>query len=422
MKVAFDVKLSAARWGGVEKQFARFLSATRDDPRIETLLFSRWTSDRHDEVVTALDSLSERAFDARWIGPFVVPKPLRIGRQVRYARRRKVDVVININRFRSVDAARTAAGAGARSIYWERGAAWFSPQKPTKHGFEHAYDLYLANSRAAHAMLRQVWAVDKPIRILAPAVWEFDLDRPQKARSLDAARPLRLGFAGRLRAFKGGVLAVHAVADLRRRGIDAELLVAGLGDDSARMESLATRLGVAEAVKFLGLVRDMGAFYDGIDILLHPALREPYGNVAAEAQCFGLPVVTTYVDGLPEVVADGDTGFCVRPLIAMDDFAALGGNPQDVYPLVYHPNDPARPQDSDGEPSGGPAKDDADGVIGPPRFAAPAALADALAALVASPEIYAGFSRRAIERSHQQFTPAVHIDRFIDCMQAVIAR
>lgn len=406
MKVAFDVKLSQERWGGVEKQFARLLRATRTDPRIDTYLFSRFTPDRHEEVIEALASLSKPPFDPRHIGPLVVPRALRVWRQARYARRQKIDVVVNINRFRSVDVATIAAQAGAKSVYWERGAAWFNPAKPLKHDFERAFDLYLANSQAARAMLRYVWKVEKPIEILAPAVWEFDPNRLGRTHHLDAGRPLRLGFAGRLRAFKGGVLAVHTVAALRKNGIEAELLVAGQGADADFMRRAAENLGVADAVRFLGVVSDMVGFFDGIDVLLHPALREPYGNIAAEAQCFGVPVVTTFVDGLPEVVADRETGICVDPDLEREEFASYGGDVSDVYALVYHPVRPANG-----------ASTVAEGRIEAPRFASPTALAEAVAAVVSSAEVYSGYSERAVTRARTTFTPSVHIDRLIERMQ-----
>ncbi|MBE7186189.1 MAG: glycosyltransferase family 4 protein, partial [Methylobacterium mesophilicum] len=216
-----------------------------------------------------------------------------------------------------------------------------------------------------------------------------------------------------LRAFKGGVLAVHTIAALRRSGIAAELLVAGKGVDAAYMQQAADRLGVADAVRFLGLVSDMGGFFDGIDILLHPALREPYGNIAAEAQCFGVPVVTTYIDGLPEVVAHEETGICVYPDLEKDEFASFGGDASDIYALVYHPSRRGNGADRSAAPE--------EGVIEAPRFASPQAFAEAVAAVVSSADVYAGFSARAIERARRNFTPAVHIDRLIDRMKLAIS-
>ncbi|KQT83369.1 glycosyltransferase [Aurantimonas sp. Leaf443] len=408
MKIAFDVKLPVDRLAGVEKQFANFLVATRNDPRIETHLFDRALEARHQLVVDALDSLAAPPFDARRLGKLVVPKPLRIGRQARYARRMGLDVIVNINRFPSINMARIAAKSGTRSVYWERGASWFPQEKAIRNGFASAYDVYLANSHAARAMLQTLWHVSKPIEILAPAVWEIDALPPMAPRVLDASRPLRLGFAGRLRAFKGGVLAVHTMSDLRRKGIETELVVAGTGDDVGPMRAQAEALGIADAVRFLGSITDMAGFYEGIDILLHPALREPYGNVIAEAQSFGVPAVVSRIDGMPDVIEEGRTGHSVPANAPIDAFVTFGANGLDVYPQVFHPEDRA-PGAS------------APGLVGPPRFPWPGDLADAVASLVASPEAYRGFSERAMRHARASFSPAVHIDTFIAHMRKAAA-
>src|SRR5699024_7217667 len=108
------------------------------------------------------------------------------------------------------------------------------------------------------------------------------------------------------------------------------LHIAGDGPERERLQRLAHRLGVAGQVTFAGLVADMGAFYGDIDLLIHPALREPFGQIAVEAGAHGCPSIVAAVDGLPEVVRHGDNGLCVTPELPVSDYVALGGAMTDL--------------------------------------------------------------------------------------------
>jgi GNAT superfamily N-acetyltransferase len=86
-----------------------------------------------------------------------------------------------------------------------------------------------------------------------PCFTEAELDN---ARSLTRGKrlgePLRLLFAGRLRPSKGAARALHVLDELRRRGFDARLDIAGDGPEAANLEQLAARLGIRAKVNFHG--------------------------------------------------------------------------------------------------------------------------------------------------------------------------
>jgi len=63
----------------------------------------------------------------------------------------------------------------------------------------------------------------------------------------------------------------------------------------------------------LGLVEDMAPVYAQTDLLLLPARRDPLPRVVMEAMCWGIPVVASRVDGIPEMVEDGVTGLLAPP-------------------------------------------------------------------------------------------------------------
>lgn len=75
-------------------------------------------------------------------------------------------------------------------------------------------------------------------------------------------------------------------------------------------------------VHHVGFLNDPGQLsemYQAADVLLHAAHRETFGVVLAEGIACGLPVVATGVGGIPEVVADGETGL----LVPHRDFEAM---------------------------------------------------------------------------------------------------
>jgi glycosyltransferase involved in cell wall biosynthesis len=114
------------------------------------------------------------------------------------------------------------------------------------------------------------------------------LDRQKAERRLPSSdrRPTAL-FVGRLLAWKGGALALRALALLD----GWELIVCGSGRDKRRLERLATKLRVE-------LMRDS-------DVLLFPSLHDEGGFVIAEAMAAGLSVVCLKRGGPPTIWGAG---------------------------------------------------------------------------------------------------------------------
>jgi glycosyltransferase involved in cell wall biosynthesis len=121
----------------------------------------------------------------------------------------------------------------------------------------------------------------------------------------------------RLERQKGVDVAVRAVAAVRARQPDVELVVLGEGPERAALEGLAGELGVP--LRLLGRVPDVTAWLRRAGLLVHPVRWEGFGLAVLEAMVAGLPVVASRVSSLPELVVDGVTGVLVEP----DDPAAL---------------------------------------------------------------------------------------------------
>lgn len=147
---------------------------------------------------------------------------------------------------------------------------------------------------------------------------DTDLFHPQppdptlRARLGVAATAPLLLFVGRLQPWKGVETAIRALPQIPQ----AVLLIAGDGEDRARLAAIANELGLNERVRFLGSVPrlQLPALYASVDLLVATShASETFGIGPVEAQACGLPVVATRFGGFPEVVAAGKTGLLVPP-------------------------------------------------------------------------------------------------------------
>jgi glycosyltransferase involved in cell wall biosynthesis len=123
----------------------------------------------------------------------------------------------------------------------------------------------------------------------------------------------RLLCVGRLIPIKGHLVLLRALARARARVPRLTLDVAGRGPLAPALEAYSRELGVADAVRFLGFVSPVERAIEDSAIVVVPSLGEGFGMVALEAMERARPVVASAVGGLPEIVADGETGLVVPP-------------------------------------------------------------------------------------------------------------
>jgi teichuronic acid biosynthesis glycosyltransferase TuaC len=125
-----------------------------------------------------------------------------------------------------------------------------------------------------------------------------------------------LTYVGKLVPRKGVDHLVEAMGILARRPGGAPLLLAaGIGELRESLERRAAELGVADRIRFVGKVAhdEVGWWIAAGDVFVLPSLSEGLPTVVCEAMNCGRPVVATAVDGTPEAVREGLTGFLVPP-------------------------------------------------------------------------------------------------------------
>lgn len=118
-------------------------------------------------------------------------------------------------------------------------------------------------------------------------------------------RPVRVGFIGRLDPIKRIPDLLEAV---RLLGDDSRLEIFGEGSERSKLEGIVERDGLQSRVKFHGAIDRPRTALAQIDLLVLPSAAEGFGLVLIEAMAAGVPVVATNVQGIRDVVQDGQSG------------------------------------------------------------------------------------------------------------------
>jgi glycosyltransferase involved in cell wall biosynthesis len=159
------------------------------------------------------------------------------------------------------------------------------------------------------------------MRLVAPDHWaklhvvRCGLDfsaLPARPRSDSAVRVICVG---RLSPEKGQTGLIEAFRPLAGDNSGLELMIVGDGPELKRLKALATRLGVADRVRFAGRLGERDALQQiaAADILVLPSFMEGLPIVLMEAMAMGTAVIASRVAGIPELIEDGKSGLLFTP-------------------------------------------------------------------------------------------------------------
>ncbi|MEM7307785.1 MAG: glycosyltransferase family 4 protein [Planctomycetota bacterium] len=180
-----------------------------------------------------------------------------------------------------------------------------------------AYHRVVANSRMVARDVSERYRVPaEALRVIHNGV---DLERfhPRHRSGAGAALRAELGldssrlvvlFLGTGYGRKGLDVVLAAFAGLARARPEARLVVVGYDSARAAYEAQAERLGLGDAVRFLGGRRDPEACYGAADLYVLPTRYDPFANATLEALASGLPVLTSDANGGAELLSPGAEG------------------------------------------------------------------------------------------------------------------
>ena len=120
---------------------------------------------------------------------------------------------------------------------------------------------------------------------------------------------------GRLIHGKGLSILLEAMGSLLEKRLPIRLVVVGDGPARADFEQAAQTLGLEDAVDFVGAVGqdEIRSYYSAVDIFCLPSFAEGIPVVLMEAMAMEVPVVSTAIMGIPELITSGVNGLLVAP-------------------------------------------------------------------------------------------------------------
>ena len=147
--------------------------------------------------------------------------------------------------------------------------------------------------------------------------------RTDPSQTPSAGRPAGLVFVGRMAAVKGVPVLLNAIAALNGRGVELNAVLVGDGAERSRLEARMAELGIADRVEITGYKSqsEVADYLAAADVFVLPSFAEGVPVVLMEAMATGLPVVTTRIAGIPELVEHTKNGYVVPP----GDAASLAG-------------------------------------------------------------------------------------------------
>jgi len=186
-------------------------------------------------------------------------------------------------------------------------------RRTARFALQHA-DLLRAVSNSTRKQL-EIWSSGKPI-VQFPA-WT-DIEVFLKTGEDDGTREPVILFAGVLTPLKGIHHLLHAFAKVAQEFPEVRLEIVGRDENSEYAEELrqkVLRLGLNGRVSFVGEVSqaELADRMRRACVFVLPSLSEGLGRVVVEAMATGTPVIGSHVDGIPEIVQEGLTGFLVPP-------------------------------------------------------------------------------------------------------------
>lgn len=252
-----------------------------------------------------------------------VKYPWALFKLLRFLRQHKIDIVHTNNGLIHTTWALPAVLSGAKLLWHHRG-------DPTAKGVN-----ILAPFLASHVVTVSRFA--QPSSPLIPlknrmSVVHSPFDHPATlpnrtecrlamARELGLREDTRfVGYFGALIDRKRPLRFVEAVHAYHQKYPDVPIAGLLFGPPEqygmrldGEVRALAQKLGIADKIHLMGFRLPVAPYMCSVDILLVPAVNEPFGRTLIEAMLLGTPVIATNHGGNPEAIDHGRTGYLVEP-------------------------------------------------------------------------------------------------------------
>ncbi|PIE25970.1 MAG: colanic acid biosynthesis glycosyltransferase WcaL [Micrococcales bacterium] len=225
------------------------------------------------------------------------------------------------------DVARLTALIGQRLDGPRAGWKWtFTMHGPTEFEAVDRFDLPAKVRSADGVACISDFCRSQLMRMVEPNHWDklamirmsVDTDKftpPPAVRDHPGDERMRVLYVGRLVPEKGSPVLLDAVADLTRRGVPLQVKLVGSGELEPQLVEQVRRDGLTDVVELVGAVGqdDLPALYHWADVFVLPSFQEGLPVVLMEAMATQLPVVTTQIAAISELVEDATSGRVLPP-------------------------------------------------------------------------------------------------------------
>jgi len=121
------------------------------------------------------------------------------------------------------------------------------------------------------------------------------------------------GNVGRLHAQKGQKYLLEAFCEVKKKHPSAHLWIIGWGELKSELERMVSLLGIGDSVRFLGSRTDIPELLSAIDVFVLPSLWEGQPISLLEAMVSSKPIIASSVDGISDILIDGENALLVPP-------------------------------------------------------------------------------------------------------------
>lgn len=182
-------------------------------------------------------------------------------------------------------------------------------------------------SRHAVEYMAEVEHVDRKKIMQINLAYDFNLygaPNEVEVKKIRDGAALLLVTACRLTRYKRPDVSISLLQALRRKGVDAKLILLGSGEDENAIKAMITKMDLKDRVIMPGYIKNVPDYLAAADFLVHPSLLESSCVIVKEAGLVQKPVIACKgIGDFDEYISTGNNGFLVNAEAFVDESAAV---------------------------------------------------------------------------------------------------
>ena len=307
MNILFLNSLGKSKWGGGEKWMLNAGIGLANRGHHVTIACKKGSVIEHKSIESGLN-----------IFHFTIPADIafwKVGTLKAFLKKDEIDVLICCQNKDVKIGARAARSLEIKAIFARQGIQNLTNKKKYIKPFTQFIDGIITNTNSIKNIYEGFeWFPDNFIHVIYNGV-EF----PENVEEVNLHEKYNLDptskiifSAGRLAHQKGFDLLIDIAVKAKADNLNWKFIIAGEGKLKSVLNSIAAKNGVSDMVHFIGFSNEIPAHLAASDVFVLPSRYEGMPNALLEAMASGKASVATNVNGAPELVEDGVSGFLVE--------------------------------------------------------------------------------------------------------------